>query len=89
MIYIRVHAAGFLGKRQFLEMAAQIGMGLIAAPMQAGITADQQQPPRIMAAPPAGNPQPATEQANQNGDGATAGGSDYQNQQFDSSNLAM
>ena len=88
IIYIQVHAAAFLGKRQFLEMAAQIGMGLIAAPIQAGITAEQQQPPRIMAAPPAGNPQ-SPEAANQNGDGATTGGSDYQNQQFDSSNLAM
>jgi len=87
IIYIRVHAAAFFGKRQFLEEAAQIGMGLIAAPIQAGITADQQQPPRIMAAPPAGNP-PPPQAANQNGDGATAGGSDYQNQQFDVSNLA-
>jgi hypothetical protein len=88
IIYIQVHAAGWLGERGFLEMAAQIGQGLIAAPVLAGITADQQQPPRIMAAPPAGNP-PPPQAANQNGDGATAGGSDYQNQQFDSSNLAM
>jgi hypothetical protein len=42
-----------------------------------------------MAAPVAGeSPQPQA--ANQNaGDGATAGGSDYQNGLFDSSNLAM
>src|SRR5262245_8028021 len=91
IICIQVHAAGFLGKREFLQLAAQIGMGLIAPPIQAGITADQQQPPRIMAAPAAENPQPSEspQAANQNGDGATAGGSDYQNQQFDVSNLAM
>jgi hypothetical protein len=93
IIYIQVHAAGFFGKREFLQQAAQIGMGLIAPPIQAGITMDQQQAPRIMAAPPSGNPQLAPvadgAQVNQTGDGATAGGSDYQNQQFDSSNLAM
>jgi hypothetical protein len=89
VIYIQVHAAAWLGDRQFLEMAAQVGQGLLAAPALAGISAEQQQPPRIMAAPPAGNPPPAEARANQNGDGATAGGSDYQNQQFDSSNLAL
>lgn len=89
VIYLQVHAAAWLGDRQFLEMAAQIGQGLLAAPIQAGITAEQQQAPRVMAAPPAGNPQSANAQANQTGDGAPAGGSNYQNQQFDSSNLAM
>jgi hypothetical protein len=82
MIFIQVHAAAWFGDRAFLEQAAQIGMGLIAPPALAGVTPEQQQPPRIMAAPAAGA-------AKQTGDGATVGGSDYQNQQFDSSNLAM
>jgi hypothetical protein len=89
ILYIQVHAAAWLGDRAFLEMAAQIGQGLIAAPALAGITAEQQQAPRVVAAPVAGeNPQPqaADQKA---GDGATAGGSGYQNQLFDSSNLAM
>jgi hypothetical protein len=89
IIYIQIHAAGFLGKRQFLEMAAQIGMGLIAAPIQAGITADQQQPPRIMPAPVPPNGAAQGEGGAPTGDGATPAGSDYQNQQFDASNLAM
>jgi hypothetical protein len=66
-------------------MAAQIGMGMIAAPMQAGITTEQQQAPKVIAppVPPNGAGEAPT------GDGSTPAGSDYQNQQFDSSNLAM
>jgi hypothetical protein len=88
LIYIQVHAAAWLGDRTFLEAAAQIGMGLIAAPIQAGITAEQQQPPRVMAAP-AGGASPSPADAQQAGGGATAAGSGYQNQQFDVSNLTI
>jgi hypothetical protein len=87
MFYIQIHAAAWLGERQFLEMAAQIGQGLIAAPILAGISADQQQAPKVMAPPVAPGAAPA--KAGESGDGATVGGSDYQNGLFDSSNLAM
>jgi hypothetical protein len=70
-------------------------MGLIAPPIQAGITADQQQAPKIMATPPGGNPQalPATPDQTAGGlaatDGAEAPGNNFQQSQLDPSSLAM
>lgn len=81
MIFIQVHAAAWLGERQFLELAAQIGQGLIAAPLLGGITAEQQQAQKVVAPPGQGSSQ------GEEGDGATQAGSDYQNDQFDSANL--
>lgn len=78
MIYIQVHAAAWLGERDFLSLAAKIGQGLIAAPIQAGITAEQQQAPKLIAAPGA--------QPGQSDQAAAAGG---QGADVQTSNLTM
>jgi hypothetical protein len=83
IIYIQVHAAAWLGERDFVSMAAKIGQGLIAAPIQAGIAAEQQQAPRLLAPPPGVVPGQQPNQADAGGQDP-AGASDFQ-----TSNLTM
>lgn len=76
-LYIQAHAAAMMEGRAFMAYAANIGAGLIAPPMSAGINASEQKP----AAPAPFN---ATTPSSATGDAMSSGA---QNQQFASDQL--